>query len=418
MAEPIPLRPRRGAASPVTEVGYAASKSWWDLDVEETPELRWPHSIEVFDRMRRQDAQVVSVMKAVTLPVLQTAWRLDPAGARDEVAEHVAEDLGLRVKGQEESAPPPRTRGRFAWGEHLHDALLMCAFGHMFFEQVYRLDDAGRLRLRKLAPRWPRTIAKINVAADGGLESVEQHPPAGGTTLRNVELPVDRLVAYVNDREGANWLGTSLLRPAYKHWLLKDRLLRTWTQTIDRNGVGLPVYTGAAPEEDLAKGEEIAKSVRAGDSSGAAIPNGASLVLAGVSGDLPDAEKAVRYHDEQIARSVLAHFLNLGTQTGSWALGSTFADFFVMSLQNLAQTVADTATQHVVEDLVDLNFGPDEPAPRVTFDPVGQNAAAIVQAVQMLIGAGAIFPDPALDGFVRDLVGLPPKAPFTPTSGS
>jgi hypothetical protein len=61
----------------------------------------------------------------------------------------------------------------------------------------------------------------------------------------------------------------------------------------------------------------------------------------------------VRYFDEQIARAVLAHFLNLGTQTGSWALGSTFADFFVSSLQATAQQVADTATQHIVEDWVD-----------------------------------------------------------------
>ena len=39
-------------------------------------------------------------------------------------------------------------------------------------------------------------------------------------------MTVDRLVMYVNDREGGNWLGQSLLRPAYKFWLLKDRLLR------------------------------------------------------------------------------------------------------------------------------------------------------------------------------------------------
>jgi hypothetical protein len=35
-----------------------------------------------------------------------------------------------------------------------------------------------------------------------------------------------------------------------------------------------------------------------------------------------------------------------------------------------------------------------------------------VAAVQALITAGAIFPDPALDAFVRQLVGLPPKAPL------
>lgn len=44
-----------------------------------------------------------------------------------------------------------------------------------------------------------------------------------------------------------------------------------------------------------------------------------------MSGDLPDTDAPIKYHDEQIARAVLAHFLNLGTQTGSWALGSTFA---------------------------------------------------------------------------------------------
>jgi hypothetical protein len=58
--------------------------------------------------------------------------------------------------------------------------------------------------------------------------------------------------------------------------------------------------------------------------------------LVGVDGDLPDADTPIRYHDEQIARAVLAHFLNLGTQTGSWALGTTFADFFTLSLQSVA----------------------------------------------------------------------------------
>jgi hypothetical protein len=56
---------------------------------------------------------------------------------------------------------------------------------------------------------------------------------------------------------------------------------------------------------------------------------------------------------------VLAHFLNLGTETGSWALGSTFANFFTDSLNAVAAHIADVTQQHVVEDLVDLNWGPD-----------------------------------------------------------
>jgi hypothetical protein len=38
----------------------------------------------------------------------------------------------------------------------------MLTYGHMFFEQVYIFDDAARrFRLRKLAPRMPGTITKI-----------------------------------------------------------------------------------------------------------------------------------------------------------------------------------------------------------------------------------------------------------------
>jgi hypothetical protein len=81
-------------------------------------------------------------------------------------------------------------------------------------------------------------------------------------------------------------------------------------------------------------------------------------------------------------------------------------------LDALAGMVRDVATMHVVEDLVDLNFGVDVPAPVVVNDPIGQNPNSIVTAVQNLIAAGAIFPDPALDAFVRQVVGLPPKAPL------
>ncbi|WP_327029718.1 DUF935 domain-containing protein [Micromonospora sp. NBC_01740] len=403
--------------APLTEIGYgstASSSSWWVLAEEEpTPELQWPRSVGVYDAMRSQDAQVASVLRAVTLPVRRTPWRIDPDGARPEVVQLVADDLGLPIVGQN-PAPVPRTRDRFSWPEHLRQALLMLPFGHMFFEQVYRIDPEGRARLRKLAPRMPRTIEAVDVAPDGGLVSIRQISAKAGVQQR--PIPVDRLVAYVHEREGGNWLGKSLLRPAYKHWLIKDRLLRVQAQTIDRNGMGIPIYEAAEGETDLSKGLEMAKKLRSGEASGAATPNGARMRLAGVEGSLPDANPAIRYHDEQIARAVLAHFLNLGTQTGSWALGTTFADFFTLSLQTLAQQVADVATQHIVEDLVDVNFGESEPAPRVVFDEIGSRQAATAAALKLLIDSGAIFPDRATEEFLRQQYGLPPKDPTTSTA--
>jgi hypothetical protein len=354
---------------------------------ETTPELVWPLSVQVFDRMRHQDAQVSSVLRAVTSPIIRTGWRLDGRGCRPEVTMAVASSLGLPIADadpEDDFTSQLRGRDRFSWQDHLRLALLMLPFGHMFFEQVYRIDDAGLYRLRKLGPRLPQSISKINVARDGGLVSIEQYSTGTGQMgpgvmpgSTGVVLPVSRLVAYVLEREGGNWQGQSLLRSAYKNWILKDRALRTWSTSIDRNGIGIPIYESAEGEKDLSAGTDMAKAVRAGDNAGGAIPNGAKLSLVGVTGALPDIDKFVRYHDEQIARSALGHFLNLGTQTGSWALGSTFADFFTLSLQAVAEMVRDTANAHIVEDLVDLNFGPTEPAPQIVFDEIGTRSSEL-----------------------------------------
>lgn len=394
--------------APLTAKGYEAEQwgQWATPDSmnEETPELAWPNSVPVYDKMRRQDAQVKSVLRAVQLPIQRTVWSIDPNGARDKVVQHVAGDLGLPIKGGG-SVPTLRTRDRFSWFDHLRLALLMLPFGHSMFEQEAVPDEAGLLHLKRLGHRPSRTISKFNVAKDGGLESIEQMTTLGASG----PIPVSRLVAYVHEKEGGNWAGISLLRPAYKNWVLKDRLLRANTTTIIRNGLGIPVYEGAEGEADLNPGLNMAKAVRSGEDAGAATPAGAKLRLMGVEGTLPDALPSIRYHDEQIGRAVLAHFLNLGTQTGSWALGSTFADFFTLSLQALAQQIADVANQHVVEDIVDWNWGETEPAPKLVFEEIGSRNAATAQAIKLLTDAGVLFPDRDLEEAVRQMHGLPPK---------
>lgn len=405
--------------APTTEIGSATrGASWWQLhDEEQVPELRWPVATEVYDRMRRSDAQIASVLRAVTLPVLSTGWAIDPNGARDEVAEQIADDLGLPLVGTDPRSVQQgrRRRDRFSFQRHLQLALLNLPFGHMYFEQVVRIDDRGRARLRKLGPRMPKSIAKVNVADDGGLISIEQDKPSG---IGTATIPVSRLVAYVHQQEGGNWFGTSLLRPAYKFWILKDRALRTQAQTIERNGMGVPRYKGAPNERSLDAGQETAEAWRAGSNAAASIPHGAELDLVGVTGTLPDAMPALRYYDEQIARAVLAHFLNLGTQTGSWALGSTFADFFVLSLQGVAQEIADVATMHIVEDLVDWNWGVDENAPAVVFDEIGAQDSSIAGALKLLVDAGILFPDRTLEEAIRQMFDLPPKESAPPGAGS
>jgi hypothetical protein len=395
--------------SPVRERGYASEASagnWWvDLSTETTPELRWPLSIGVYDRMRRQDAQVASVLRAVESPIIRTQWRIDGRGCDPEVTRFVAGELGLPIVDadpDEDFETQLRGRSRFSWTEHVRLALLMLPFGHMAFEQVYHPYDpaTGRYRLRKLGPRLPRTISKFNVARDGGLVSIQQYGP--GLT-GDITLPISRLVVYVLEREGGDWTGHSLLRSAYKNWLLKDRALRIWSTSIERNGIGIPDYEAADGETSLDAGQQIASDMRAGDNSGVARPHGSKLQLLGVTGELPDIEKLVQYHDAQIARSALGHFLNLGSQTngqvGSYNLGSVFADTFHLGLDAVADQVADTASAHVIEDLVDINFGPTVPAPRLTYDPIGTRTTELDRIRE----AAGLSSDADLTKFLRSI---------------
>ena len=98
----------------------------------------------------------------------------------------------------------------------------------------------------------------------------------------NIVIPIDHLVAYAFEDEGAQWTGESLLRSAYKHWTLRDELLRIELNALDRNGHGVPVYTGSEfaddPNDDLRRGQEIAEGLRGGRHSGAAIPRPAQVL--------------------------------------------------------------------------------------------------------------------------------------------
>ncbi|GAB3867357.1 hypothetical protein GCM10028801_41150 [Nocardioides maradonensis] len=411
---------------PVRERGYAVSNPgpfWAMLQLEKTPELRWPQALEVYEDMETQDAQVGAVLQSVVTPILRAGWRVDGKGCRPEVTAHVASDLGLPIVGEQTDIAAIRSRGRFSWTEHIQTAVPdHLQFGHAVFEQVYypAVDD-GLLHLRKLGYRPARTIYQWNVASDGGLISIQQYArgffspglgmftgggPAGPT------LPVGRLVVYVHKKRGGNWVGRSVLRPAYKHWRLKDRLLRIQAEAAERNGMGIPVYEAAGKGQDeLDAGEEIAAGLRAGENAGAALPNGAALKLLGVSGTVPDLLGAIRYHDEQIARSMLANILNLGGArgTGSYALGNTFNDVLSLAIEAIAENIRDTASRHIIEDLVDLNYGPDEPAPRLVFDEIGSKNDAIVAALATLVDAGVLQPDEDLETFIRTTLGLPPR---------
>lgn len=420
--------------APRTEKGYVnpvpGGLTAWGLPMldqfELNPDLTWPNSVSTYGRMVREDARVASVLRALGLPIRRTPWRIRANGARDEVVQLVATSMGLPIEGDDEDRPTPRLKGSFSWPRHLQQALTAQQFGHAVFEIVYRLGSDGRFYLRKLAPRPQSSIAYWNVDRDGGLISIQQWPAgtfgAPGMVIMapssmGPAIPVDRLVVHTRDMDPGVWVGNSLLRPAYKHWVWKDELMRIEAAAARRHGIGVPWMRGnAADSSDDDRMDELldlASNYGGGETAGLAMTDGEEFGIASPTGTPMDPRRAIEYHDHQMALVALAHFLNLDGKGGSYALASVQADTFVQSVQTVADEIRDVTQAHVVEDIVDCNWGPDEPAPLLVFDEIGSRVDATAAALQMLVAANLLTPDARLEQFLRTASGLPAADPDT-----
>lgn len=412
--------------SPLVGPGWAA----WGW--EENPDLAFPQSVYVYDRMRRTDTQVASILRAVSLPLRSITWTLNSEGVDPAVAAFVADELNLDGGHHR--------RGGIVWGEHLRQVLLALAWGFAPFERLYEIGPsrtegapATVAHLKSLAPRPPRTLTEVRVNVDGDLEGIVQvapgmdttvvgglfaSPSTGYTTNRvsgsgDVFIPRDRLAYYVLDREGADWTGSSLLRAAYKDWFLKEQHVRHAGQAVERNSMGLPVVE-YDDDGDRQLALDIAAAARAGATAGVAIPRGRmSFTLQGVSGSTVDPLPLIAYHDQAMTRSALAMFLDLGHDNGARALGDTFLDFFTASLQSLAEWIAASATDEVIRPLVALNFGDDALAPVLDFAPITSRQAATAESLKLLVEAGVVTPDAPLEAMTRRAYGLPEADPDT-----
>lgn len=422
--------------APTTELGSAgglpllgvgslrdAGRHYYEVEPwDTTPELSWPAASVIYDRMRRTDGQVAAVIRAVTLPILSASWRLTGDDVPSEIREFVAGELGLATPGEGRRR---RRREGVVWRDHLRMALLSLSYGWMPFEQVYAVGPPAPgmtgpeqvAHLRKLAPRLPRTLTgPPRIDRDGGLAGIVQYLPDLATSRPasrdanpgEVFIPADRLVVYSLDREGADWTGNSLLRGSYKHWLIKDALLRLGPMVCERNGMGVPIvtYSEEAQKQDAL---DLAKGIRAGSEAGAAVPAGVAVQLLGVSGATRDELPLIKYHDEAAGRSALAMFLNLGHDNGARSLGDSFIDFFTASLNAVADQIAETATEHIIRDLVEINYGTDAPYPILEAEPISSETSPTAESLRTLADAGLLGPiDRDLQAEVRRRYDLPP----------
>lgn len=391
----------RGVADPA----WLESSPLFDI-LEHIPDLQpGPQSVQVYGRMRREPG-LTGVLAAYQLPIRRANWTINPAGCRPEVARLVADDLGLPVAGKDEPGAA-RTRG-VSWPDYLRQALSFLVFGHAGHEMQAEIRGT-QARLIGLYERVQSTIEEIHADRQGRLLGVSQEYGPGN---KAPTISADRLVWHTHDQAGANWYGTSLLRPAYGMWMIKQDLVRSAAISNRRWGAGVPVMEalpGTNPTDtQMTQAMQLAAAARAGEQAGAATPPGFVMKILGLTGTVPDTLAYIRYCDASFSRMALAGFLDLGSSdTGSYALAKSFVDLFMLNLQATADAVADTVTRQVVARLVAWNFGPDEPVPAVQVSDVGMKHEVTAEALAALLQSGALSWDPALEEHLRRLWSLP-----------
>lgn len=394
---------------------------------EYAPELQWPASIPILERMET-DAQLKGLLLATTLPIRRFRWEIDPNEADPEVVDHAAEDLNLPIRGED---PNPR-RGGVNHDTHMAHALRALSQGHYHFEELVELRDDGLLHLVKLGTRPPRSIIGIRTDEHGNLEAIEQMPGGfgtGGRILGGVgamgirTLEASRLLTYVWDsRDDGDQVGSSMLRPTYRNWLVKDALIRVDAVKHERNAMGIPWFEvdPAASQAQIDGLAQKAEEIRASAVGGGAGPG--KLGIKGVEGTLPDTIGSIRYHDEQMSKAMMLLLFNLGgdARTGARALGETFVDTYLEMQAAIADWYVER-TQALIDRQVERNWGPDERAPLLAYTRI-ETAALAFKDLAEGVDKGLIAVDEELRAYIGERWKLPgqdgpisaPPAPAPP----
>jgi hypothetical protein len=106
----------RGEVGTVTQGNVAPNAllrtGQWSTFIEQAehvPELRWPQSVEWYDRMLRTDSRIESGYMSLTQPLWDFVYAIEPNGAPATYVKALAGDLGLPV-----GMPDPSPRGATA----------------------------------------------------------------------------------------------------------------------------------------------------------------------------------------------------------------------------------------------------------------------------------------------------------------
>lgn len=437
-------------------------------------------ALDVYERMRRGDPSVRETLWTIKQPIINAEWTIEPPDDPDDTEREVAEfvraalfewmeqpwtellehaltylDFGhavqetvfhvversLTVRNPVEGGQAGPTGGSSvdegypaeAEPGEIEASELPAATKSVVVAPVPLPPDTETKVLpsrqfttwRKFSPRLPRTIWKWNHDEYGELESITQtvwlNLPNGEQGYRVVEIPAENLVVYTHDKWGDEWTGISLLRSAYKAWVMKETIEKIAGIAYERHGVGyLVAYLPRERGEDqtlqnaigamLQNLRQDAWAVMPGPKqmSGSTGPQGYLVEVLTPPGGIPNFEPILTYYRGEIAGAMLTRFKELGhAATGARATADVQASVWYAALHAIARYI-EAQFNTSIRRLVDLNYPNVKRYPRLKAAGIeSRNLLEFAQAVALLVDAEVLSPDTPTRQWARANIDAP-----------
>lgn len=364
------------------ELGYSgANTRFGQIRADEFQnELKGKQGIRKYREMRDNDATIGAVMYA-TEQILRDVPRIvEPSDKKNEKAVEMAKWLETVFDDMEHSLD-----------DHISEALSSLTFGFAIFEPVYKIRGGpkfvdpkrkskhsdGHYGIRKLASRAQWTIDSFKVdEKTGEILGVNQERSA----LTSNFIPKNKLVHYRTTTTNNDPSGRSILRNAFKSYVYLNTMQVTEGIAVERELNGIPIIripsdylADDATEDQVAirkMAERIGRDLKFNEQGSIVLPSDVWVVedkatthrlvdveLIASNGNRNIAiDPIIRRYQHDIARSVMAEFLMLGSSTtGSYALSKSKTDIFLRSVESYINTIYDVLNEQVVKPLWEIN---------------------------------------------------------------
>jgi len=401
------------------------------------PKLRGLNATRTFREMKDNDPVIGAILMAFEMLLRAAEFRVEAAGDSPEAkdAQIFVEQCFADMEGTVD--------------DFLAEVLTFLPFGFSVFEVVYKVRggrntsdttrysqfDDGRYGIQKLSPRAQWTIDRFLTDANGTITGARQ--TALTLKMGSVEIPIEKLLHFRTSTINNDPSGRSILRNAFTSYHYASHIQMIEAIAVEREMNGIPV--GRIPSEYLADGatapqqafanafKKILRDVKFNDQGFVLLPSDVyenddgsktsipmvqfDLVTAKGTRAIPTGEVILR-HQQNIARSVLADFLMLGSgDKGSFALSKSKTDLFLAAASGYTEAISSVLNRQLLSRLWELNGFDPLLMPSISFGDIAPvDLAELGAFVRDIAGAGMpLFPDNDTENTIRRAAGFPEK---------